>query len=83
MKLLSDGFARLQDEVKELREDCTFIRQENKDLKAKNERLEKAITEMVRKADDLEGRSKRNNLIICSMVWSEQRRRVSFSSPRN
>ena len=69
MKLLSDGFARLHDEVKELREDCAFIRQENKDLKAKDERLEKTITEMVRKVDDLEGRSKQNNLIICSMVW--------------
>ena len=69
MNLLSESFARLQDEVKELREDCAFIRQENKDLKAKNERLEKTITEMVRKVDDLEGRSKRNNLIICSMVW--------------
>ena len=55
--------------MKELREDCAFIRQENKDLKAKNERLEKTITEMVRKVDDLEGRSKWNNRIICSMVW--------------
>ena len=44
--------------MKELREDCAFIRQENKDLKAKNERLEKTITEMVRKVADLEGRSK-------------------------
>ena len=35
VKILSEGFARLQDEVKELREDCAFIRQENKDLKAK------------------------------------------------
>ena len=69
VKLLCDGFARLQDEVKELRGDCAFIRQENKDLKEKNERLEKTMTEMVRKVDDLEGRSKRNNLIICSMVW--------------
>ena len=31
VKILSEGFARLQDEVKELREDCAFIRQENKD----------------------------------------------------
>jgi len=69
VRLLGDSCARLQDEVKELREDCAVIRQENKDLKAKNERLEKTITEMVRKVDDLDGRSKRKNLIICSMVW--------------
>ena len=56
VKILSEGFARLQDEVKELREDCAFIRQENKDLKAKNERLEKTVTEMDRKVDNLEGR---------------------------
>ena len=67
-KIVSEGFARLQDEVKELREECSFIRQENKDLKAENERFEKMITEMHREVDDLEGRSKWNNLIICSMV---------------
>ena len=37
-------------------EDCAFIRQENKDLKAKNERLEKTVTEMDRLVDNLEGR---------------------------
>ena len=72
MKLLCDGFARLQDEVKELRGDCAFIRQENKDLKAKNESLEKMIKEMDRKADDLEGRAKRNNLIIHGLVRAEK-----------
>ena len=56
VKILSESFARLQDEVKELRQDCTFIRQENKDLKAKNERLEKTITEIDREVDDLERR---------------------------
>ena len=56
----------------ELREDCAFIRQENKDLKAKNERLEKTVTEMDRKADDLEGRPKRNNLIINGLVRAEK-----------
>ena len=56
VKILSEGFARLQDEVTELMEDCAFIRQENKDLKAKNERLEKTVTEMDRKVDNLEGR---------------------------
>ena len=50
--------------MKELREYCASKRQENKDLKAKNERLEKTITEIDRKVDDLEGRSKRNSLII-------------------
>ena len=69
VKILSEGFARLQDEVKELREDCAFIRQENKDLKTKNERLEKTITEMGRK---VEGRSKRNNLIIHGLVRAEE-----------
>ena len=55
-----------------LHEDCAFIRQENKDLKAKNERLEKMITEMDRKVDDLEGRAKRNNLIIHGLVRAEK-----------
>ena len=41
-------------------------------MKAKNERLEKMITEMDRKVDDLEGRSKRNNLIIHGLVRAEK-----------
>ena len=68
VKILSEGFARLEDEVKELREDCAS----NKDLKAKNERLEKTITEMDRKVDDLEGRSKWNNLIIHGLVRADK-----------
>ena len=68
VKILSEGFARLEDEVKELKEDCAS----NKDLKAKNERLEKTITEMDRKVDNLEGRSKRNNLIIHGLVRAEK-----------
>ena len=79
VKLLSDGFARLQDEVKELREDCAFIQQENKDLKAKDERLEKTITEMVRKVDDLEGRSKPHNLFH-GVVRAEKESVVLFST---
>ena len=71
-KIVSEGFARLQDEVKELREEYSFIRQENKDLKAENERFEKMITEMQREVDDLEGRSKRNNLIIHGLVRADK-----------
>ena len=56
----------------ELMEDCAFIRQENKDLKAKNERLEKTVTEMDRLVDNLEGRPKRNNLIINGLVRAEK-----------
>ena len=33
-------------------------------MKEQNEKLEKKVVEMVRKMDDLECRSKRNNLII-------------------
>ena len=41
-------------------------------MKAKNESLEKMIKEMDRKADDLEGRAKRNNLIIHGLVRTEK-----------
>ena len=41
-------------------------------MKAKNESLEKMIKEMDRKADDLEGRAKRNNLIIRGLVRTEK-----------
>ena len=53
--------------MKELREDC-------------DERLEKTITEMVRKVDDLEGRTKRNNLICHSMMCESREVCVLFSS---
>ena len=49
-------------------------------MKAKDERLEKTITEMVRKVDDLEGRSKRNNLVCHSMVCESRRECVVFST---
>ena len=35
VKILSEGFARLQNEVKELREECAFIRQGEQGLEGK------------------------------------------------
>ena len=68
-KILSEGFSRLQDEVekkeKKLREDCAFIRQENQDFKATETREDD-------NRNDLEGRSKRNNLIIHGLVRAEK-----------
>ena len=47
VKTLNEGFARLQD--------CTFIWQDNKDLKARTDNLEKKMMEMDTKMDDLDG----------------------------
>ena len=72
VRILSEKFATLQDEVKELREDYASVRQENKDLKVQDENLEKKVVEMERKMDDLECRSKRNDLIIHGLYRAEK-----------
>ena len=55
-----------------MREDYASVRQESKDLKVQNENLEKKVVEMERKMDDLECRSKRNNLIIHGLYRAEK-----------
>ena len=64
-KILSESFATLQY--------CIFIRQENQDLKAQNEKLEKEIKEMERKMDDFKCRSERDNLIIYGLHRAEKK----------
>lgn len=54
----------LQGEVQELRDKVSDLTVKNETLQSLNDSLVKKVEAMERKTDDLEGRSKRNNLII-------------------
>ena len=71
VKVLSDNYVRLQEEVKGLREEVADLRQENKDLQTDNDTLKTKMEEVLRKTDDLECRSKRNNLIFYGLPREE------------
>ena len=50
--------------MKGLREEVTVLREENEDLRTSNDNLKTKMEEVLKKTDDLECRSKRNNLIV-------------------
>ena len=64
---LRQDYAALQSEVKEMRTEVGELRQENDDLRKTNQALIARLESMERKTDDLECRSKRNNLIFYGM----------------
>ena len=68
---LKDGFDEirecytgLKEEVLGLRSETADLKQENDDLRTENSRLLSRMEEIERKTDDLEDRSKRNNIIV-------------------
>eukprot|EP00745_Piridium_sociabile_P021828 TRINITY_DN3372_c0_g1_i2.p1 TRINITY_DN3372_c0_g1~~TRINITY_DN3372_c0_g1_i2.p1 ORF type:complete len:291 (-),score=34.93 TRINITY_DN3372_c0_g1_i2:188-1060(-) len=61
---LGEQFAALQTDVKNLREEVGVLRKDNLDLTKTNGDLLAKVEQLERKTDDLEGRSKRNNLIF-------------------
>lgn len=68
---LRNSNVALQEEIHGLRGEVTDLRQENDDLHACNSMLEERVREMETKMDDLENRSKRNNLIFHGLSRSE------------
>ena len=61
---VKECYAGLRAEVADLKSDLSELKSENVNLKEENKRLHSRIDEITRKTDDLEDRSKRNNLII-------------------
>ena len=64
---LSGQYTSLQSSMKEVMDEVRVLREENRDLVQKNSELMDRITALEKKTDDLEGRSKRNNLIFYGM----------------
>ena len=64
MRHLRDDFATLKGRTEELQEEVDVLKQENINLKEDNVFLKSGLDGVNRKIDDLEGRSKRNNLIF-------------------
>ena len=64
VKFLRDSCLTLQNDVKDIRNECDNLREENIELRNQNTRLEKRMEAMEKKTDDLECRSKRNNILI-------------------
>ena len=61
---VSQQFATLQEEMLGLKQEVLNLRKQNEDLSKANASLMDRIDALERKTDDLEGRSKRNNLIF-------------------
>ncbi len=64
LKDMRESFFGLKEEVQELRDEISDLRRVNEDLKSDNVNLRKRMADIERQTDDLECRSKRNNLII-------------------
>eukprot|EP00745_Piridium_sociabile_P033228 TRINITY_DN56963_c0_g1_i3.p1 TRINITY_DN56963_c0_g1~~TRINITY_DN56963_c0_g1_i3.p1 ORF type:complete len:159 (-),score=28.89 TRINITY_DN56963_c0_g1_i3:3-479(-) len=71
MKDMKDMFAGLQEDVLLLRQDVSDLKSENNFLKEQNDSLTKKCLWLEHKIDDLECRSKRNNVIIHGMPRTE------------
>jgi regulator of replication initiation timing len=61
---LNQQFAKLQEEVVGLREEVSVLRRHNEKLTQTNTDLMDRVDALEKKTDDLDGRSKRNNLIF-------------------
>lgn len=66
-----EHFSQLQEEVNELKEGVSSLREENDQLKDCNDRLWQKIEMMGKQVDDLQCRSKRNNLLFYGMDREE------------
>lgn len=61
---LREEYTAMQDEVRGLREEVSGLRQQNDDMLKSHAALTEQMEDLARKTDDLEGRSRRNNLIF-------------------
>ena len=69
---LNDSVLVLQNEVTQLAREVEEVRNENEQLKTENRELTDRLGEVKKKLDDLEGRSKRNNLIFTGLQKQTQ-----------
>eukprot|EP00745_Piridium_sociabile_P008280 TRINITY_DN15544_c0_g1_i7.p1 TRINITY_DN15544_c0_g1~~TRINITY_DN15544_c0_g1_i7.p1 ORF type:complete len:407 (+),score=79.65 TRINITY_DN15544_c0_g1_i7:186-1223(+) len=68
---LREGYVALQGDVKALKDEVTDLRQENQELHRTNDTLMKKMQDCDARIDDLEGRSKRNNLLFYGLPRRE------------
>lgn len=71
MQQLRQEYSELKDEVKDLREEVSQLKERNDFLERTNVDLHEACNSLSRKTDDLENRSKRNNLIFFGLGRSD------------
>eukprot|EP00745_Piridium_sociabile_P020573 TRINITY_DN31752_c0_g2_i6.p1 TRINITY_DN31752_c0_g2~~TRINITY_DN31752_c0_g2_i6.p1 ORF type:complete len:271 (-),score=44.85 TRINITY_DN31752_c0_g2_i6:20-832(-) len=70
---LSDSVFGIREEVSQLSQTVNAVKEENETLKRQNQQLLDRLEASERKLDDLEGRSKRNNLIFNGLKRTAQR----------
>eukprot|EP00745_Piridium_sociabile_P008655 TRINITY_DN15869_c0_g1_i3.p1 TRINITY_DN15869_c0_g1~~TRINITY_DN15869_c0_g1_i3.p1 ORF type:complete len:231 (-),score=55.02 TRINITY_DN15869_c0_g1_i3:857-1549(-) len=68
VKQIGDDYMALRGQTDELREEVGALREENLNLRQDNTDLKIEIDSVNKKVDDLEGRSKRNNLIFYGLM---------------
>ena len=71
VKTLTGQFDSLKREVRDLRDEVQDLRLQNHDLKRMNSDLCDRVEKLENKTDDLEGRSKRNNLLFFGVTRAE------------
>eukprot|EP00745_Piridium_sociabile_P004361 TRINITY_DN1257_c0_g1_i6.p1 TRINITY_DN1257_c0_g1~~TRINITY_DN1257_c0_g1_i6.p1 ORF type:complete len:323 (-),score=63.13 TRINITY_DN1257_c0_g1_i6:203-1171(-) len=64
VQVLREEYAAMQDELRGLRDEVSGLRQQNQELQQRNDDLAEKIDGLGKMTDDLEGRSKRNNVIF-------------------
>ncbi|KAL8622550.1 hypothetical protein ACOMHN_034213 [Nucella lapillus] len=74
MRDLRQESAAMQEELKGLREEVCHLREENQDLTERNAELAQLVDSLQMKTDDLEGRSKRNNLLYFGLTRRDRDR---------
>ena len=71
---IKEKFSVLEGDVNLMREEISALREENKETKRQNCVLRDRVGNLEKKVDDLEGRSKRNNLIFYGLEREERER---------
>lgn len=71
VKEMKDSYCKLNEEVTNLRQEVAHLQKENVDLRFENSSMKSGLEDMARKTDDLESRSKRNNLVFYGLEKGE------------
>ena len=75
MSDIKESYCSLKDKMHELRETFTDLKKENKALKEENDAMRTRLENVEKQTDDLESRSKTNNIIIHGIQRKEDETR--------
>ena len=75
MSDIKESYCSLKDKMHELRETFTDLKKENKALKEENDAMHTRLENVEKQTDDLESRSKTNNIIIHGIQRKEDETR--------